>query len=167
MTRAQEIVLEYEASVPVTRRHLERLPENKLSWRPEPKSMSLGQLALHLAESSGGVAEILLNDEVEAPEMGFPEATSVAQVLAALDASFAKVRATIWEMGDKVMAGSIQLVKNGEILMSFPRLGFARDILLNHNYHHRGQLSVYLRLLGVPVPSSFGPTADEQMGMPE
>lgn len=167
MTRAQEIVLEYEASVPVTRRHLERIPDDKLTWRPDPKSMTLGQLGLHLAASSGGISEFIRLDNVEMPDFGFPEPASTAEILSALDEAATKVRANLWNYSDADMAGSCNFVANGHVVMTFPRTMIARDILLNHNYHHRGQLSVYLRLLGVPVPISFGPTADEEMGMPE
>lgn len=161
MTLAQNAVLEYEASVPVTRRHLERIPDDKLSWRPDPKSMSIGQLGFHLATSSGGIAEFMRLDNVEMPDFGFPEPTSTAEILAALDEAAVKVRDNLWNYSDADMAGSCNFVANGQVVMSFPRTMIARDILLNHNYHHRGQLSVYLRLLGIPVPSSFGPSADE------
>ena len=167
MTLAQTTVLEYEASVPVTRKHLERIPDDKLTWRPDPKSMSIGQLGLHLATSSGGIAEFMRLDNVEMPNFGFPEPASTAEILAALDEAAGKVRASLWDFSDEAMGGSCNFVANGHVVMSFPRMMIARDILLNHNYHHRGQLSVYLRLLGVPVPSTFGPSADEAFTLPE
>ena len=161
MTLAQAIVVEYEAIVPVTRRHLERIPADMLGWRPDPKSMSIGQLGLHIAQSSGGVSGFVALESVEMPDFGFPEPATVAEMLEAFDASAAQVRANLWGLSDEQMAGSLSFTAGGETVMTFPRGGFARDIVLNHLYHHRGQLSVYLRLLGVPVPSSFGPTADE------
>jgi uncharacterized damage-inducible protein DinB len=161
MSLAQSIVLEYEAIVPVTRRHLERIPQDKLGWKPDPKSMSIGQLGLHIAQSSAGVSAFVGHDSVEMPDFGFPEPATVEEIVAAFDAGTAQVRANLWDISDAAMAGSISFTAGGEAVMTFPRGGFARDIVLNHLFHHRGQLSVYLRLLGVPVPSSFGPTADE------
>lgn len=164
MTLAQAAVAEYEASVPVTRKHLERIPNDKLTWRPDPKSMTIGQLGLHLAESSGGISDFMLLDNVDVSGVSFPQPESTAAIVAALDAAAMKVRANLWDFSDEAMAGNVNFMANGAVFMSFPRIAVARDILLNHNYHHRGQLSVYLRLLGVPVPSSFGPTADEAFG---
>lgn len=167
MTIAETILAEFEAQAPLTRRHLERVPEDKLDWKPAEKSMTLGQLALHIAQTPGGVAEFIGLDALELPDFEFPHPASRDEVLRAYDESVENARIGLSGLSDEVMEGSIAFQKDGETLMQFPRKGFARDIILNHTYHHRGQISVYLRLLGVPVPSSFGPTADEPMGMPE
>lgn len=166
MTLGQAIVLEFEAAAPATRRHLERLPQDKLEWKPDAKSMSAGQLGLHIAQSSGDVSAIVNLDTVDMPDMGFPQPGTTAEILAAFDGRVGKVRENLWDISDERMSGTIGFAANGEVVMNFPRGAFARDIVLNHLYHHRGQMSVYLRLLGVPVPSSFGPTADEAFTPP-
>lgn len=162
MTFAQSIVLEYESSVPTTRKFIERIPEEKLAWKPAEKSMSIGQLALHIATTSAAVSQFIPMEEVELPSPEFVPPTSVAQLLAAVDGSAATVRAQLWDLSDDYMHGSIHFMAGGVAVMSFTREDTARMILLNHLYHHRGQLGVYLRLLDIPVPASFGPSADEQ-----
>jgi uncharacterized damage-inducible protein DinB len=144
-----------------TRRVLERVPEDKLSWRPHPKSMSLGQLALHVAQTPGMVAELINESRTTPPAFIQPEATSRAEVLQALDAQIghAKDRLTSW--GDGGLMDDWSLKAGDKTLMTMPRIGMVRAIMLNHWYHHRGQLTVYLRLLDVPLPSVYGPSADE------
>ncbi|MBI2431438.1 MAG: DinB family protein [Candidatus Hydrogenedentes bacterium] len=163
MGLADAMLVEFERSLPLTRTHLERAPQDKLSWRPAPKSMTLGQLALHLAVSPGAVAQMAMQDSVEMPDFRtFPEPQSVAEILAAFDQSIEQVRQALTGLEDARLEGTISFTRQGQAVMSFPRKDFLRDIILNHTYHHRGQLSVYLRLLGVSVPPSFGPTADEK-----
>lgn len=161
MTFAQSIVLEYESSVAATRKCLERIPQDKLAWQPDPKSMSIGQLGLHLATTSAAVAQFIPLESIDVPNPGFAQPGSVDEILAAIDASVAIVRAQLWDLSDEFMKGSIHFMADGQVVMRFTREDTARMIVLNHLYHHRGQLGVYLRLLGVPVPSTFGPSADE------
>jgi uncharacterized damage-inducible protein DinB len=151
--------LEHEAQT--TRRVLERVPEAHLGWRPHPKSMSLGQLALHVATTPGGVAELAIPPSVPVPKFDRPSATSAAELMTALNESVAKARMLLEGMDDATLLGPWKLMDGEREVMALPRAALLRTIMLNHWYHHRGQLSVYLRELNVPVPSIYGPSADE------
>lgn len=156
------LLAELEQEAMTTRRVLERVPEARLSWKPHPKSMSLGQLALHIATVPGNVAELAAMDTIPVPPAFVqPEAASTAELVPALTASVAKARHHLGELDDAAMHAPWRLMSGGREVMVMPRVAFARAIMLNHWYHHRGQLLVYLRLLDVPVPSVYGPTADE------
>jgi uncharacterized damage-inducible protein DinB len=162
MSIAQSLIPELEQEAATTRRVLERVPADKLGWKPHPKSMSLGQLALHVADTVGRVADMAGLDEMPMPEFGpQPAAGSVSELLPALDAGVAKAKAFLGGLDDARAMGEWKVVKDGQVVMAMPRMGVVRAIMLNHWYHHRGQLSVYLRLLDVPVPSIYGPSADE------
>ena len=156
MTIANALLAELEQEAHATRRVLERVPQAHLPWKPHPKSYSLGQLALHVATVPGNVAELVARDSVEAPRFVQPEAGSTAELVPALSASVAKAKQLLAGFDDAQMADTWRLTNGGRELMAMPRA-----IMLNHWYHHRGQLLVYLRLLDLPVPSVYGPTADE------
>ena len=156
------LIAELEIETHTTRRILERVPQAHLAWRPHPKSMSLGQLALHIATIPGFVAEFGMQSTVpEPPEFLQPAATDTRELVPTLEASVARARQLIENAGDAAMGETWRLMSGGRELMAMPRGTFLRSIMLNHWYHHRGQLGVYLRLLDVPVPSVYGPTADE------
>ena len=155
------LLQELEQEAQTTRRVLERVPEAHLSWKPHPKSMSLGQLALHVATTPGGVAEIASHSLEQIPQFNQPSAASAAELVPALEASVARARALLGGMDDAAMAATWRLMDGDREVMAMPRVGLLRAIMLNHWYHHRGQLSVYLRQLNVPVPSIYGPSADE------
>jgi uncharacterized damage-inducible protein DinB len=163
MTIAQTLLEEFEQELGTTRKFLERVPEDKLSWRPHPKSMSAGQLALHIAETPAGVLDLAAQDVAAPPDFsgGRQEAKSVREVLEALDQCAAHLRNTLPTMSDARMRETFTVARNGTTILSMPRAAFLRSIMLNHWYHHRGQLGVYLRLLGTKVPSSYGPSGDE------
>ena len=161
MTIATALLAEMEQEFLATRRVLERVPQEHLSWKPHPKSYSLGQLALHVATVPGNVAELVARDSVEAPRFVQPEADSSAALVPALAASVAKAKQLLGGVDDARMSATWRLTHAGRELMAMPRAAFARTVMLNHWYHHRGQLLVYLRLLDVPVPSVYGPSADE------
>jgi uncharacterized damage-inducible protein DinB len=162
MAIADALIGELEQEAATTRRVLERVPADKLAWRPHAKSMSLGQLALHVAETTGNVAQMAVPNPSAPPEsFQQAEATSGDQLLPALEASLAKAKEVVSGFDDAAMMETWSIAAGGKTLMSMPRIGFLRAIMLNHWYHHRGQLSVYLRLLDVPVPSIYGPSADE------
>jgi uncharacterized damage-inducible protein DinB len=158
---ANSLLTEFESQAPVTRRFLERLPADKLTWKPHPKSLSAGQLAHHLAVVPGGVVRAAQLSIVPPPEFKFPEATSVQQVLDLFDDSVATVRSVLPSFDDDAMHATWRIVAGDQEVLAIPRGLFLRDIMLNHWYQHRGQFSVYLRLLEVAVPSSWGPSADE------
>ncbi len=167
MPIAQSLLAEFETQAPVTRRFLERLPEDKLTWKPHPKSMSAGQLAYHLATVPGGVVRAAQTSAIQAPDFQFPEAASVQQVLDLFDDSIAIVRKVLPTFNDDAMHETWRVLAGDHEVLAMPRGQFLRDIMLNHWYQHRGQFSVYLRLLNVAVPASFGPSADEPAPLQE
>jgi uncharacterized damage-inducible protein DinB len=156
------LLAELEQEAQTTRRVLERIPQAHLTWKPHPKSMSLGQLALHVATVPGNVAELAAIDTVpEPPAFIRPEATSASELLPSLTESVAKAKRALGGFDDAKMAATWRLQSNGRDILAMPRVAFVRAIMLNHWYHHRGQLLVYLRLLNQSVPPVYGPTADE------
>ena len=156
------LLAELEQEAATMRRVLERIPQAHLSWKPHPKSMSLGQLALHVATVPGNVAELAAMDTAPLPS-GFkqPEAATSAELVPSLTESVAKAKRALGGFDDARMGAMWRLQKDGKDMMAMPRVAFVRAIMLNHWYHHRGQLLVYLRLLDQSVPSVYGPTADE------
>jgi len=162
MTVAQSLLAEFEAQAPITRKFLERLPEDKLSWKPHEKSMSAGQLAYHLAFVPGGIVHFVQNNPAQAPDFGnFPQPASRQEVLKTFEESIATVRSLLPKFDDAAMTETWRLVAGGRELLAQPRAEFLRDIMFSHWYQHRGQFSVYLRMLNVAVPASWGPSADE------
>jgi uncharacterized damage-inducible protein DinB len=123
--------------------------------------MSLGELGLHVAQTPGQVADLITKSLTEPPTFERPQPASTAEVLAALDESIAHAKAKLASWDDSAMAEEWKMEAGGQTMMAVPRMGMVRAIMLNHWYHHRGQLGVYLRLLNVPVPSVYGPSADE------
>lgn len=163
MQIAQAFLAEFEQESNITRKFLERLPEDKLTWKPHEKSMSAGQLALHIAMTPGQVAEMARLDPAPAPDFGQPnpQPGSVREILDALDQSIQTVRSILPNLDDSTMQKTWRAVKDGKDILAMPRTVFLRSIMLNHWYQHRGQFSVYLRLMGQSVPASYGPSADE------
>lgn len=161
MRIADSILMEFDQEAQTTKRVLERIPEDKLAWKPHPKSSSLGQLALHIASGPGSAAAAIVPDTMEVPNFSWPEPKSRQEVLDAFSKSLATANDTLKKMDDAQLMSPWTLTSNGKVLMSIPKIGFIRSIMMNHIYHHRGQLSVYLRLLNVPVPWIYGPSADE------
>ena len=146
-----------------TKRVLERIPEEKLSWKPHETSMSLGQLSLHVASSPGNVTRLAQLDAFDASEANFipPQPESVDQILSAFDESLNSAESYLSGLDNKAATDPWRLTSKGEEVFSMPRISMLRTIMLNHWYHHRGQLAVYLRLLEVPVPVIYGRSADE------
>jgi uncharacterized damage-inducible protein DinB len=161
MAMTNPFIDELTREADTTRRVLERVPADKLSWKPHPRSMSLGQLALHVAQTPGQVATFITENQSEVPQFVQPEAKSTGELMTALDQSVATASNKLSGWGDAGMTAEWTLRRGTQTLMTLPRAGMVRSIMLNHWYHHRGQLVVYLRLLNVPVPSVYGPSADE------
>ena len=162
MSRAVDaLLLELEQEAKTTRRVLERVPGDKLSWKPHDKSMSLGQLALHVATTPGTVAEICQISPFPAPDFTHEPATSAAELVPALEKSVARAREILSSMDDADLGKMWRVTAGGQEVMAMPVGAVLRSIMLNHWYHHRGQLSVYLRQCGALVPSIYGPSADE------
>jgi uncharacterized damage-inducible protein DinB len=161
MRLVDPLIAELEQEAESTRRVLERIPEARLSWRPHPKSMSLGQLALHIATTPGGVARVAAQDTMEKPQFDRPEPKSKREVLEALEQSVASAMEFLRGLDDTRATQTWTMTSAGKPIFSLPRIGVVRTIMLNHWYHHRGEMQVYLRLLNVPVAPVYGPTADE------
>jgi uncharacterized damage-inducible protein DinB len=161
MRIADSIVAELDQEAQTTKRVLDRVPGDKLSWKPHPRAFSLGQLALHIAAVPGGVAAAAIGDTFEAPSFTQSEAKSCKEVLDTFSQSLNNAKDALKKMDDAKLNSTWSLTKNGRTIMSIPRIAFIRSIMMNHLYHHRGQLAVYLRMLEVPVPSIYGPSADE------
>jgi uncharacterized damage-inducible protein DinB len=162
MSLAQSIFAEFEEQAPITHKFLERLPEDKLTWKPHEKSMSAGQLALHIAMTPGGIIRFVQQNPAQAPDFkNVPQPSSLRQILDTFDESIATVKSLLPQLDDARMRETWRMVQGDRELLAIPRAQFLRDIMLNHWYQHRGQFSVYLRLLNVAVPASWGPSADE------
>jgi uncharacterized damage-inducible protein DinB len=159
---AQSMLAELETQARITRRFLERLPDDKLTWKPHPKSMTAGQLAFHLATVPAGVVRLVKDNPASAPDaFSFPQPASVQQILDTFDESIVAVRTLLPQFDDDAMNETWHLLAGGHEIMAQPRSEFLRDVMLSHWYQHCGQFSVYLRLLDIPVPASWGPSGDE------
>jgi uncharacterized damage-inducible protein DinB len=162
MSIRDALLADFDHEMGTTRRLLERLPDDKLSWKPHEKSMSLGGLATHLTTIPQWAATILNEpffDLALAPP-NQTERTSRADILAAFDETRGRTRAWMDKSDAEYNAGWT-LKRDGQQLFSLPRVAAFRSFVLHHIIHHRGQLSVYLRINGVPVPAIYGPSADE------
>ncbi len=161
MTIIEAMLQELEQESQTTRRVLERVPDEHLAWKPHSKSMSLGQLALHVATLPGGVAAIAAQNPFSVPNFTQASPSSTSELVPALQRSVAEARTLLGGMSDEDMAATWRLVDGDRELMAVPRGAMLRGLMLNHLYHHRGQLAVYIRQVGGLVPSIYGPSADE------
>lgn len=166
MTIAQRLMPEFEREMAVTRTTLERVPEDRMPWRPHEKSYTLGALATHIANlASWGVMTVEQDGFDMSPGGAEPQrteaATRVAEVLETFDANVAAARAAIAACDDDAMMAPWSLLSDGETVFTMPRIAVLRNWVMNHTIHHRAQLCVYLRLNDVPVPAIYGPSADE------
>jgi uncharacterized damage-inducible protein DinB len=156
------LLADYDHEMGATRRLLERLPDDKLAWKPHEKSRSLGELAAHLSGIPGW-ADTILNEpsfDLDAAPAAAPEPVSRAALLAAFDETRARTRGWMGRT-DAEYNALWTLKRSGQQLFSLPRVAAFRSFVLHHIIHHRGQLSVYLRMNDVPVPAIYGPSADE------
>ena len=155
-----------EADLAKTRRMLERIPEEHFSWKPHEKSWSLVDLSTHLANVPWWIVSTIDTDEIDlSQDFGErPTFTTRDDVLAAFDKNAADALARVADSTEEHLRGPWALKMGGNLIWSRPRAEVIREFGISHMGHHRGQLSVYLRLLDVPLPPIFGPTADEQMG---
>ena len=161
MSAIQALLQELDQEAKTTRRVLERVPGDRLTWKPHHKSMSLGQLALHVATVPGAVAEMSRKSPFPIPQFIQPSAASVSELIPALDQSVAKARQILSTMNDEALTEIWRATDGTREVMALPVGAVLRTIMLNHWYHHRGQLSVYIRQVGALVPSIYGPSADE------
>lgn len=164
MTYIDGILAELNQEAGTTRKLLERIPEDKLSYQPHAKAMTLAQLAQHVATIPAGISTMVLRDSIEMPNFQQAPGESAAKILEAHDQGLAAANANLQQLDDEKLAGSFSITKDGATVMTMPRTAVVRSILLNHYYHHRGQLSTYLRALDVPLPVIYGRSADAGLG---
>jgi uncharacterized damage-inducible protein DinB len=162
MSKGQPFWMELQAESATTRRLLERLPEGALSWQPHEKSMSMGHLAVHIARLLQLFESILNQDEldVDTADLAVADPDSVYGILELFDSALIAAVEALKKMPDEALLSPWRMRKGTQVFFEMPRASVIRSFL-NHAVHHRGQLSVYLRLQNVPVPPIYGPTADE------
>jgi len=164
MSMAEVMLAEFEVQAPITRKFLERLPEERFTWKPHEKSMTAGQLALHLASVPGGVVRLAQQNPAPVPQpenFTFAQPATREEILRKHEESLATVRSVLAKFDDAAMNETWRFAAGDQEFMAQPRAQFLRDVMLSHWYQHRGQFSVYLRMLGIAVPSTWGPSADE------
>jgi uncharacterized damage-inducible protein DinB len=153
---------EFDHEMQVTRKLLERVPDGKFGWQPHDKSMTLGRLAGHLAEIPGWMKQTLTEDGIDIGGDFTPETlTTRDAVLAAFDRTVAAARPLLAAATDAQFMAPWTLKHKGQVVFTLPKIAVVRAWVFSHSIHHRGQMSVYLRLNEVPVPAIYGPSADE------
>ena len=166
MKLSEMILPEFDLEMANTRKSLQRVPEDKFEWKPHEKSTSLGGLATHLANIPSWTKNTFEQDELDlapsgAPPLRLEPVKSRAELLAAFDKNITSARAALEKASDEDWQGKWSLLHGGKAIFTMPRTAVMRGFVMNHLIHHRAQLGVYLRLLDVPVPSIYGPSADE------
>lgn len=159
----QALIAELDIEAPATRRVLERLPGDSFGWQPHPKSLTAGQLAQHIASIPGSISRLLQTDGVDMAtrRQEYPPSEGPTALLATLDASLTAAREMLAGLDEAQANATWRMTFGDRELFALPRLAVFRRMCLNHWYHHRGELVVYLRLLNVPVPIVYGRSADE------
>lgn len=166
MSICDSLAAELRQEAKTTRRLLERVPEGSFGWKPHEKSMSLGRLAGHVAELPSLIVPALTQDELNFAAGTYQPfvPSSTAELLEKFDQHIGAATELLSSQPDERMNESWRLASGDQTFFTGPRVAAVRVLSLNHIVHHRGQLSVYLRLLDVPVPSIYGPSADEAPG---
>lgn len=166
MTICDGLLSQFGYEIDVTRTLLGRIPEAITGWKPHPKSSSVGDLALHIASIPGWAVPTMTRPELDfappgGPAYTPPVFTSMAATLALLEQNAAEARAAISGRPDSIMMEPWSLKVGGKVLFTQPRIAVMRSFVFSHLIHHRGQMTVYLRLKDIPLPAIYGPTADE------
>lgn len=166
MSLSQSLLPEFDHEMANTRKVLERIRDDMLSWKAHEKSNTIGWVAMHLAEMPGWVDSTLNQDSFDVSPPGgepyrTPAATSVQDILERFDRNVAKARLAIAAASDEQFMKSWSLLNGGQVLLTMPRAAVLRSFVLSHSIHHRAHLCVYLRLNDVPVPALYGPSADD------
>lgn len=166
MTIAAALLPEFDQEMANTRKALERVPDDKLSWKAHPKSNTIGWVAAHLANIPQWTVLTLTQDSFDVAPVGgepyrTPPATSREQVLEEFDKNVAAARKALAEAKDADVLGPWSLLQGGQTLFTLPKIAVIRSFVLNHSIHHRAHLLVYLRLNDVPVPGLYGPSGDD------
>lgn len=163
MRLSETLLPELKHEMATTRRLLERVPDDRVDWKPHDKSMSLGRLATHVAELPGFVAMILASEEFDLASRAYNPKTlnRHQEILDEFDANVGKAEAALASAENETLMQPWSLRRGEHVIFTLPRIAALRSMFFSHTIHHRGQLSVYLRLNDVPVPSIYGPSADE------
>jgi uncharacterized damage-inducible protein DinB len=163
MKISDSLLPEFDHEMATTRKVLERVPDAQFGWTPHEKSMNMGKLACHVAGIPYFGSSVAKADSMDFAKGEYEEiaAANNKELLAGFDKTAAAARSAIAGMSDEDMMKTWALQMNGQTLMSMPKVAVIRTVLMNHLIHHRGQLSVYLRMTNTPVPSIYGPSADE------
>jgi len=166
MTIAEILLLDFDSEIANTRRTLERIPENDPQWKPHEKSMPIGRLALHTARLPQFCTRILTTRELDMDKEKWPDIIfeSNAHLLSELERTAAEAKSHLAGSSDADLKEHWRFVFKGKAFVDAPRMVLYRSMFLNHLVHHRAQLGVYLRLLNIPVPGLYGPSADESIG---
>ena len=164
MTLGQILTAELEHEAISTRKMLERIPADKLAWKPHEKSMTLERIAGHIVEMVGWTKSSLTQDELDFSKFDYqPKVyTDASQLVADLDANVSEAIEILQNTSNETMAENWTMRNGEQVYFTMPKAAVMRSFVMNHIIHHRGQMSVYLRLLDIPVPSIYGPSADEQ-----
>jgi uncharacterized damage-inducible protein DinB len=166
MGLSESLLPEFDNEMANTRKTLERVPHEKFDWKPHEKSTAMGGLATHLSNIPTWAVYTIDQDSLDLAPEGKPLpsaelAKSEAELLATFDANAAKARAAIAGASDEELFRPWKLMSNGSTILTMPKIAVLRNFVMNHMIHHRAQLGVYLRLNDIPVPSIYGPSADE------
>lgn len=161
----EALLAELQMEAQSTRKMLASIPDDKLTWKPHDKSMSLGHLASHMADIPNWAVVTIEQDELDFATSDYKvkEYENTAELLKSFDENMAKAVKSLENASDETMMKNWKMRAGDVIYMDMPKVQVMRGFVLNHNVHHRGQLSVYLRLNDIPLPSVYGPTADEAM----
>jgi uncharacterized damage-inducible protein DinB len=165
MTLSEMLLPEFDQEMASTRKTIERVPDDKLDWQPHAKSTTMRGLITHLSNMPTWVGHTLGKDALDLAPQGVPlraaPAGSTKEAVETFDRNVAEARAAIADADDAAFGGSWSLLQNGRTILTLPKSAVLRSFVMNHIIHHRAQLGVYLRLNDVPVPSIYGPSADE------
>ncbi len=166
MTIGQSMLPEFDQEMQSTRKTLERVPDDKWNWKPHEKSGTVGWLASHVATMVGWLPMTINTEELDyapvgGPSFEPPKISNRKELLAVFDKESGAARAALAKVNDAEMLKNWKLLAGGKEILSMPRVACIRGMVLNHLIHHRAQLTVYFRLIGVPVPGLYGPSADE------
>lgn len=165
MTLSEMLLPEFDREMASTRKTLERVPADKLDWQPHAKSTTMRELATHLSNIPTWASYGVTRDSLDIAPQGNPlraaPIASAQEAVALFDKNVATARAAVAGASDELLAQPWTLLRDGQTIFTMPKMAVLRNFVLNHMIHHRAQLGVYLRLNDVPVPSIYGPSADE------
>jgi uncharacterized damage-inducible protein DinB len=163
MPLANALIAELEVEGKSTVRMLERVPLDKLDWAPHPKSLTLGRLAWHLVSIPALAVKLVADGTFDLKNGGPPPMPESPEFVETFKRNLLAIQSTLSGMDDDALKAPFTISRNGDVLNETRKIVFIRSVMMNHSYHHRGQLSVYLRLLDVPLPAIYGTSADEAM----